>query len=657
MTHNLVIFFLFAAAVLAQNFTAPCRLADCGPYTPTFCEECNACLPASLRARADDEVVLSEAEKAPDNLALSQLEYTRLKNLQLDYLVEFAKNPVSDHPVVDLPYCGLYGYAEEDPAESDGDETNSTISSNLQKRFNLGRIKFSWPRFKRRPKRPVFKSKKTGTVKPLYPACVPQEIKNIKVFFHIFASNSSNSELITPEIIKSQVDLVNSYYNRLGIQFNLYSTRRHYGTEKFRQFTQHGYDNSLLSGEEDFQKEVFTKYRSSRYDELNIFVVEQIRKVCTDTGYTFGYCTYPQSKKNRDVAMDRCVIIFDSIPGVQFRGSHDSNGITLVHEIGHWLGLKHTFAQGATAESPCDGQQDNIEDTIDFPGYPPSYQFQSYQSACCGKKPCENTTLIRVTNIMSYSQDSGAVGNILAGEIPFTRQQRASMFANFFTFRRPYKTSGNIEECSDRPIYPESPGNKKIKRDEAVEDKKATDGDTNDDEDDDDDDDSTVAEYDYNIFNLPRGLMHTLSLACSIPFSEDDVEIEWKTGKIISAPADMNTSCSSNFQYSQCPPSLDEVVDEESDGLVTTTKTVSSSDTATISETNTNVPSVTTNAFTLETTTILSTLTLVSKSSSAASSSLSSSTSTSQGNFGLKLAPNAFIQFASFVFSLFAYIL
>lgn len=66
-----------------------------------------------------------------------------------------------------------------------------------------------------------------------------------------------------------------------------------------------------------------------------------------------GYATYPVSYLTRP-REDGAVIKFDTVPG---GSSRERQGSTLVHEAGHWLGLRHTFEGG------CFGFGDGVDDT------------------------------------------------------------------------------------------------------------------------------------------------------------------------------------------------------------------------------------------------------------------------------------------------------
>ncbi|GAA1261135.1 zinc metalloprotease [Sphaerisporangium rubeum] len=125
-----------------------------------------------------------------------------------------------------------------------------------------------------------------------------------------------------------------------------------------------------------------------------------------------GYSTYPQWHRRRPF-LDGVVIDWRTLPGGAL--TDFNKGYTGVHEIGHWLGLLHTFENG------CAPPGDHIDDT------PP----ESRSTSGCpeGKDTCAEPGLDPVHNFMDYSTD--------ACMTEFTPGQAARMRDMWAAFRAP----------------------------------------------------------------------------------------------------------------------------------------------------------------------------------------------------------------------------
>lgn len=215
----------------------------------------------------------------------------------------------------------------------------------------------------------------------------------IDVYWHVINNGTSLAAGNIPDSqITSQISVLNNAYARWGWQFRLASTDR---------TTNAGW--YVAEPGTAAEANMKTALRKGSADDLNIYSNNPGSDLL---GWATFPASYTSSPKN-----DGVVLLFSSVPGGS--AAPYNEGDTGTHEVGHWMGLYHTFQGG------CSKTGDYVADTAPE---------RSAAFGCpAGRDTCNAGGVDPINNFMDYSDD--------ACMFEFTAGQDARMDAQFSTYR------------------------------------------------------------------------------------------------------------------------------------------------------------------------------------------------------------------------------
>lgn len=213
------------------------------------------------------------------------------------------------------------------------------------------------------------------------------ETVTVPVYFHVVRKDETRAGGNVPrEQIEAQIDVLNAAFASSGFAFELEGVTRTTQPQWFNLIAANGAEPRLFRGS---GKEVKMK------QALHTGGPEALNLYSSSLGqFLLGWAYLPwdftgESGEPLPRYFDGVVVDHRSLPGGSF-GAYDE-GDTATHEVGHWLGLFHTFDNG------CSEPGDFVEDT-------PYEAVPAF--ACEERDTCEAPGSDPITNYMDYTPDA-----------------------------------------------------------------------------------------------------------------------------------------------------------------------------------------------------------------------------------------------------------
>jgi hypothetical protein len=206
----------------------------------------------------------------------------------------------------------------------------------------------------------------------------------INVYFHVIAASAGGAGDVPQSMIDAQITVLNNAFAGTPsgaptpFRFALAGVTRTYNSTWFG-----------MGPGTSAEAQAKAALKVGGANTLNIYSANP-------GGGLLGWATFPWDY-TRAPSQDGVVLLYSSLPGGS--AAPYNLGATATHEVGHWLGLYHTFQGG------CNGSGDLVSDTPAERS--PAYGCPLNRDSCPSKK---TPGLDPVRNYMDYTDDACMTG-------------------------------------------------------------------------------------------------------------------------------------------------------------------------------------------------------------------------------------------------------
>jgi len=193
--------------------------------------------------------------------------------------------------------------------------------------------------------------------------------RTVDVVVHVITSGSSGN--VTATAIDRQIAVLNGAYSRANLAFRLVAVDRTSNAAWF---------GMTPGSAAERQAKNALAWDSGHY--LNLYTANPGQGL-------LGWATFPWDRAGQP-KLDGVVVLHSSLPGGASAPYH--LGDTATHEVGHWLGLYHTFQGG------CGSTGDSVADT-------PAERSAAY-GCPVGRDSCVAAGVDPIRNFMDYTDDA-----------------------------------------------------------------------------------------------------------------------------------------------------------------------------------------------------------------------------------------------------------